>query len=178
MRQIVIGFSRPSNLNPISRAIMWLEGTKFSHCYVCWYSGYAKTHLYYHASIHGLNFMSQEIFAGKNKTMERLVFDVTDEQRQELVRLCIDNSGLSYGYLTLLGMGLVRLASRFGIKLSNPLSDKKSSYICTEWVGNIVHNILKYDGVPGDLESIGLIETLEFTKRAHEVLNNVTISEA
>ena len=65
-------------------------------------------------------------------------FDISKEKYRELVKLCMENAGVSYGFKQILGIGLVKL---FNLK-KNPLSEGRKSQVCSEVVGRFLQEIL------------------------------------
>jgi hypothetical protein len=130
---IIIGFSRPSRFNPISSAIREVERTPYSHNYVRFYSASIDRWLVYHASHTSLHFLSWETFQKQNKILEEWEVTGTALQKVEALQFCVDNAGLPYGVLEIVGMGIIRLAKAwFDIRMNNPLSGVVKSQVCSE----------------------------------------------
>ena len=56
--------------------------------------------------------------------------------------------GRPYGVKQAIGVGIVKLMSIFGKKISNPFKDGNTNLICSEWVGRVlmkIDNNLKLD---------------------------------
>lgn len=134
---IIIGFSKPKAwFVPFSWIIRALYRTKYSHTYVRWYAKGAQADVYYEASGSSVSFIGGEIFKKKTEVIHEYKISITKEQRQELVRWCLNNSGVDYGLMQAIGLGFVEI-----FKLDkNPFSDKKGQ-ICSEVVAHILKEV-------------------------------------
>lgn len=133
MEKVVIGFSKArSPLAIISKLIMLAEHAPFSHAYVKLHSDSLSRDLIYQATGSGIYFCGTVAFLSHSVPVEEFEFEIPKETKTVLLQWCIDTSGAPYGKLQLLGLGLVRLASLFCIKINNPFASKRQSYICTE----------------------------------------------
>lgn len=158
--KIIIGFSRPrySKFNLFSRFFSFLirlfERSEFSHVYIKWYSNKLNRYLIYHASATGVNFIGQEIFNQKSIVIHEFEIESDEDTLNKTKQFAIDNCGKSYGFLNLIGIGIVRIFYIFGINFKNFLSDSDKTFICSELVAKILKENFNFD-IKKSLELIG-----------------------
>src|SRR6266853_4349765 len=136
MKNIIIGFSTRNLLG--SKLIRWLDNSKFSHVYIKWHSDTYDRDIIYQASGTAINFMSTKIFSKESSIIKEISLTVEDIQFQKCMQFCIDNAGVPFGFLEILGMGYVKLLNKLGIKVLNPWRDGKKTYVCSELIGTIL----------------------------------------
>lgn len=141
MKDVYIEFTRPKSkpLPLFSWAIRLVENTEYSHVRLRWETSWG-TQAVYEASGTSVKFLG-DLAIQQNPATLLHSFKVTldDIQYRRLLKLCMDNAGLDYGYLQILGMLLVKL---FFLK-RNPLSRGRKSQVCSEIVGRFLQEILK-----------------------------------
>jgi hypothetical protein len=152
--QLIVGFSRPNHTSVLASAIMWAEGTKFSHTYVRVYSASLERWLVYHASRTTLHFSNWPTIRAANVIVEEYAIDITPAQQTAILQHCIDVVDLPYAALQLAGMGLVRLCQKLGWRVSNPFRDGEKTQVCSELVGHVLQ-IVGADIKDCDLEVEG-----------------------
>jgi hypothetical protein len=134
MRKIIIGFSKTEHI--MSKAIMCLEDTDFSHVYFNFYSDTLKRDIIYHASFHhGVSFINKQRFLETSKIIHEFELNLTDEEYIEFMQYMIDKSSIKYGKIQILGMALSRILSKLDIKFKNPIKDGSLTEVCSELVG-------------------------------------------
>lgn len=137
MKKVIIGFSKTDQI--FSKAIMCLEDTDFSHVYFNFRSETLDRDIIYHASFfNGVSFINKSRFLEISKIVHEVEIELTDEQHIKLMQYMIDNAGIHYGKLQILGMALVRILKPMGIKIDNPIKDGMDTMVCSEIVGNIL----------------------------------------
>ncbi len=153
--QIIFGFSTHKNFNLISWAIRSVEKTPYSHVYIRFKADSLGRWLIYQASHDQLNFMPMDDFKSINSVVEEYAVAVSDVQKRDVVRYCVDTVSRPYGRLNLIGVGVSRLAKDwFGLDLKNPFRDGGKTQICAELAGRIL-NILGAGISDQDLELAG-----------------------
>lgn len=164
MRVINIVFTKSKKKLPLfSWLIRLIWGTEYSHTAMIFYSSKYDKYLVYHASAAGLNFMSKEVFDKEHEIVFQKPLEVPEEVHDNIVSNCIDRSGYSYGLLQGIGVGLVYLLNKVGITISNPFSDGRSSWICSEWIAYVMSII--YEGYDPDLETVSPKEIYDLVNR-------------
>lgn len=144
MRNIIVGFSKPKKANPLSNAIMWFMGTKFSHVYVAFISNSISRTLIYQANRHGCHFIGKEKFSEDNQVVEYFLLSITEEQYRHCIQKAVDLAGTEYGTMQLIGIGLEISMRKIGIKdAKNPIPDNHR-YVCSELVAVILKDCLGY----------------------------------
>lgn len=160
MEKVVIGFSRPNSwFAPIAWLIMLTERTAFSHAYVKIRSESLDRCLIYQATGSGCFFWGEEGFLAHSKPVEEYIFEVSKEAKTAMLKWAVSSSGKPYGKKQLIGLGIKRIFSLFGIKIANPFSDKTHSYICTE-LASVALKELGFT-LPDAQDDIGLKELRE-----------------
>lgn len=158
---IVIGFSKRKGFAPISKLIMQVEGTTHSHVYLQTLSNSLDRDLIYQASGSSVNFSGLRVFNQHNTTVTEYMLFITKEQQTKILQKAVDTVGTKYGAKQLVGMGIVRIAKRLGIKIKNPWGDGRATYICSELVAEIFKDVLQLDFTQ-DLDSVGPKELEQF----------------
>lgn len=164
MNRIYVGFCKPKNtFFPIfSYLIRWVQGTEYSHCYIRWYSRSLDEDMYYHAKGVSVNFMASEVFLDKNRDVEVFPIEVTDDQKRDIVKWCVNNAGKSYDLLGVFGVGYVLFMKKFGKKVVNPFRNGKASMYCLEQVAYLMKDALQLD--ISDIESMDLLDLRNVVK--------------
>ncbi|MEM4379135.1 MAG: hypothetical protein QXL01_00410 [Thermoplasmatales archaeon] len=141
MRHIIVGFSKPKKANPLSNAIMWFMGTKFSHVYLAFQSNTINRTLIYQANRHGVFFIGKEKFDADNIVIDFFLISLTEDQYKKALQKCVDLSGEQYGVAQLIGIGIKELLKKpmkwLGMTAHNPFPNKYK-YICSELVVTIL----------------------------------------
>lgn len=150
---IVVGFSRPKAWWKLGSAIIRLvDGTPYSHVYISWQSEGMQRELVYQASGHGgVNFCSSKRFLADNVTLQAFMINEFPDEKRIVMQRCIDSAGDDYGYLQLIGIGLVRILNVLKFRTRNPFPHGQ---VCSECVSRILHDAFKLNfAVPFDLIS-------------------------
>jgi len=135
---ITVGFSRPkSGFVPFAWAIMWYQGSDFSHSYIRFKSNSLDRELIYQASSTMVNFWGATYFESKETIAAEYEIEVTDDQYRQLMQYFIDNAGKPYGVLQLVAMFVNRT---FGIKL-DALTNGDREFVCSELVARILSDL-------------------------------------
>lgn len=161
--RIRIGFSKPKNkLFPAgSWLIRLFENTKYSHVFVRWYSVGADTDIVYEAGGTYINFKAGKIFDKKAETVHEYETIISKEVYKKLLKYCMSNAGVQYGFKQIIGIALVKL---FKLK-KNPFSDGNKSQVCSELVGNIIEN-LELGDIDINLDIAGPRDIKEFLEKS------------
>lgn len=152
---VYIEFTRPLKCKPLSYLIRMIEGTKYSHVRL------RLNDIVYEASgtsVHFKGKLAQNYLP--TEILHSYKFDLSQQEYAKLLKLCMDNAGIEYGYKQLIGILLVRM---FKLK-KNPFSDGRKSQVCSEIVGRFLKEILQI-GNKLDLDIAG-------PKAIKEVLDN------
>ena len=151
MKTITIGFSRPKKANILSSTIMWFDNTDYSHVFMSFKSESLNRTLIYQANRYGVYFEGLKIFTDNNIVVKSYDIEISDESHTKLLQKCVDMSGLHYGFLQILGLGIERTLGLIGIKTKNPIQDK--NYICSELIATLMKECLNID-VPEDYNEV------------------------
>jgi hypothetical protein len=110
----------------------------------------------YHAAFMNVHITPTSVFDAHNSIIEYYAINVTDEQKEKVLKLCGEYLDKPYGHLQIIGMGVARLLYLwFGVKTKNILADGPKTFVCSELMGRILQilgfdvdlNVLEYEGV-------------------------------
>lgn len=139
MKRIIIGFSKArSPLAIMSKLIMWAQGTPFSHTYIKLDWATAKVELIYQASKTYVNFESNRSFLARAEVVKEFEVDLKQDKWEAVAQYIGANLDKPYSIKQMIGMGLVCLGQKLGIKISNPYKNNHDAFICSEVVANII----------------------------------------
>lgn len=132
MRKLKIHLTKNSKGAIFSEAIRWYQGTDFSHCAIEFRLNKLGEDVIYHSSISsGVNFYSKELFLQKNTVTNTYELEINDDCYNAIMKQLIKNCGKEYAILQNIGIVIVDIMHRMGIKVSNPW---KRGYNCSELV--------------------------------------------
>lgn len=132
MKTIIIGFSKHRGSWAIgSDLIRWFMKTEFSHTYFKFKEDSYEDSTICHATGKGVNYMSSTTFEKTNQPVAEFELEISNELYQELLQDCHRYAGDKYGYFQNLGILVVRVLGRVGIRMNrNPINDGIN---CSEW---------------------------------------------
>lgn len=164
MKTIVVGFSKPNKFMPFAWLIMKAYDTPYAHVYIKFNSDTYERTLIYQASHSMVNFMSNAVFNYGNETIAEFEITISDLESKPLIQFMIDNSGISYGILNAVGLGISQLVKLiFNKEIKNIFGDGNKTWVCDEIAGSILqtfHNV-KFSKSLDDLTPKDLYEYLE-----------------
>lgn len=130
---MIVGFSRPKKWKLFSAVVKWYLKTPYSHVYMKFYSKSLDRWIVYEAVGNGVRFIGQKLFDETVDIIKEFEIDISDEKQKELLVWCVDNSGVKYGCLQLIGIFIANI-----LKLKrNPF---KSGKICSELIAEAIEN--------------------------------------
>lgn len=165
MAIISFGFSRNSKGKIGSRILCWAMRKKFSHTFFMFKEKMYSDRTVQQSTGHGVASMSETRFLQDNIIVQEFPVAISEALFDEILQECHKYAGCNYGYLQNLGVAIVRLAAKLGIKINkNPLDDGMN---CSEWMCYILDeiygkwttkdpNLVGPDDVYAFLESKGL----------------------
>jgi hypothetical protein len=163
MHKVSIAFSRPRKFNLISKLIMLVEGTNYSHTFVSWKDHDIDRRKVFEAVGAGVRIIGAKIFKKKSLIIDIYHFQVDEETIRWLEQYSHDQSGKPYGYKHIMGLLIMRAYNFFGVKIANPYKDGHFSQICVEAGAYVIEKTENID-LPGDIEDYGLVEYKNFVK--------------
>ena len=168
--KIIVGFSRHPGFAPVSWLICLVERTKFSHAYIKIRAESLDRTLIYQATGVGVYFIGEEQFLHHAKPIEEYEFEISDVAKKAFLQKAIDNTGLPYSRMQVLGIAVMRICSLFGKKISNPFKNGNKAYVCCELVDAALSELgLIPDEV--DKDSVGLKDLRDHVKTLHDSTN-------
>lgn len=132
---VFIEFTRPkAPMKFLSWIIRLIEGTPYSHVRLSWINS-VSVPIVYEASGTSVKFLGP-LALEENPVIITHAYKcrLNREQYRALVKLCMENAGVSYKFKQLVGIALVKL---FRLK-KNPLSEGRKSQVCSEIVGRFL----------------------------------------
>jgi hypothetical protein len=133
MKNITIGFSKASTTFPIfSWLILLTQKTPYSHVYLKYTDEMTNNIMYWQASHTVVNSMDSEVFLGQETVIQEFNFQVSDAAFLAWMNFFEAQDGKPYGVLEIFGLLLVELASLFNIKITNPVKDAGTTWICDQ----------------------------------------------
>jgi hypothetical protein len=163
MKTLVIGFSRPKKFKLFAELIMFADMAPFSHGFVKFKSAAWGTEFIYQSSGHRTNFMGGKSFRSINTIVEEYALQLDDEIEAKVGRLCVEREGRKYPVLQVIGKGIVKLASCFGLSIKNPFSNGDEMSDCIEECAAILREGLDIK-TPLDMDSVGVTEFRDWIK--------------
>jgi hypothetical protein len=145
MGTITVGFSRPRAwFSPSSWLIRLFGGwTPYSHTYIKFYEGAYDRELIFQASGMCVNFMGRRRFDRQQVTVREFVLPVDAHVEKKMIQFAIDKVGVPYGFMDILGIAWVKLASVFGAMVKNPVKNDGTTYVCCLLVGDMLARFLR-----------------------------------
>lgn len=132
MKTVYFGFSRPNHRMLGSEVIQKYMKTDFSHTYFKFKEELFEDHTIFHSVGKGLSYISETNFKSHNIVVIEFALAVPDDLYIELLQDCHNNAGVKYGFLQNIGIVLVDLLNRLGLRINkNPIDDGIN---CSEWI--------------------------------------------
>lgn len=127
MKVFYIGFSRNTKGKIFSKLLMWYMGKKYSHTFFKFSDRYIL-----HSEIeNGVNYWTLERFCDVNTITDMYKIEVSQNQYIDLRERLNEHIGHKYAFWQNIGIILVDLLVKFGIKKDNPFRDGDN---CSELV--------------------------------------------
>lgn len=104
----------------------------------------ADTDIVYHASGTQVHFMADSLFKKKAIIVEEYVYQLPREDYNDLLKFCMQNAGVDYGQVGVLGIAAVKFAEMVGFTIKNPFNSARQW--CSKLVGALIKNILNVEG--------------------------------
>ena len=103
--------------------------------------------------------MPDTCFTSHNTKIQEILLKSSEEQEQRICKKAYKNLNKEYGIKQLFGLGLVRLHALFNKKIQNPFRDGQHTFVCSEYVGDILlelgYNIKNLDELaPKDIYEV------------------------
>jgi len=137
---IIIGFSKAKGCMPISKAIMLVEGTEYSHVYIKLYNKHFGDYDIYQASKGMVNHVTDSVFLEHNISVAEYKIPITSTKKMSTISYIRKKLGKPYSFITLIGIFIIDRLRSLGIKWSklNCLFDGDKAYICSEFAARVV----------------------------------------
>jgi hypothetical protein len=135
MNSIVIGFSHPIKFSLHAWIIEKIDAAPFDHAYLKFHSTSLNRDIIYQSNWRGVEFIGSTLWQTTTVPVEEYTIAVSDDEYTSMMQFCVDNCGISYGYLGTLGAGLVKL----GWCKTNPFNVGLKSEFCSEIVARCLN---------------------------------------
>lgn len=156
-----IGESHPKKFKVGAALIKKVEGTDHTHSFVSWRDTALDIRKVAEARGHGGRMLINRQFRKENHVVRMFQYELSSDKILALEKWLWEHMG-PYGYLHMLGLGVMRLENRIRKTVNAPLvgnrlKDGDYSEICVELTAKALQIALNVD-LPGDVENYGLIE--------------------
>jgi hypothetical protein len=143
MSKIIIGFS--THKGALSWLIRTCLRTKYSHVYIKYQDDYVEETIIYQASGLAINMITEKAFLVKNNIVAERQYELDKDTLKAVIKFAASKLGTPYGVKQLCGMAFIQACRALGFKVRNPFPTGRTSYICSEFVAEILK---KYKGIP------------------------------
>lgn len=157
---LIIGFSKPKGkfLPIFSWLIRKFENLEFSHVYLKITTSYGD--LVYQASGNKVNFTNYKIFCENNTIVDSFEFAITEQQRRDLLKFCIDNVGVNYSTSQIMIIALNHFLKKLGYRIK--YKNDVKGMICSEVAARILN--LMSESKFENLDTIGVADVYYYLK--------------
>lgn len=131
---LTIGFSKAKGYKPLSKAIMIVERTPFSHAYLKLSNRHFNDFDIYQASKGLVNHVIEETFLQENEVVEEFNIPIVSTEKMAIIGMIRKKLGKPYSVRTLIGIFLLQ---KFNLKIDF-LFDGDHAYICSELVARVL----------------------------------------
>lgn len=139
METISIVFSKSSGTFPIfSWLIMAAEQTPYSHVSIKMMDDEISQPVIYQASHTMVNEMSETEFLSQETVVYSFDFQVSPAVKQNIKKFAINQLGVSYGILSIIGLAYVQIVAWFGKKIDNPFKENGQTYVCSQFIASVL----------------------------------------
>lgn len=135
MKSIVIGFSRPIKFSLHAWIIEKIDNAPFDHAYLRFHSDNLNRDIIYQSNWRGVEFIGSTLWNTTTTPVEEYIIAVDDSEYTSMMQFCVDNAGISYGYLGTIGAGLVKL----GWRKNNPFDTELKTEFCSEIIARCLN---------------------------------------
>lgn len=135
MKTIIIGFSKPRAFKLYAWLIEKVDGASFDHAYLR-LNFFDKDAIYQSTAV-GVEFMGYTQWDTATLPVKEYQLSVSDEAFKSLMQFCIDNTGMKYSYLGVLGELLVKLH----ICKKNPINQGSTREFCSEIIAKCLDQV-------------------------------------
>ncbi len=142
MHEVEIIFSTPHKFSLISSIVRFIYKTEFSHVAIKFKQPQLNKDLVFEAYDNGVQLSTFEKWSIKNKVIDSFSFQMDNQKLKSIHSYCLDNMGVKYGYLTLIG---ILLKGKFGIG-----KDSNRTLICSEFVQMNMSDFISHQHVETD----------------------------
>ena len=140
MKEVEIVFTTSKKkFAPFSKLIMWYTNKPYSHVARKAKLDLLQYHHYYQASEGKINYEYEDFFNKKHKIVKSYTIQISNHFYEELIKESWMQVGNKYGTMQNLGILIVDLLAKIGIKATNPF---KKGMNCSELIYRTVFSKL------------------------------------
>lgn len=139
MKTIIIGFSHPAKFSLHAWLIEKIDGAPFDHAYLRFHSDNLDRDIIYQSNWRGVQFIGAILWSQTTTPVQEFSLQVPDDRYNKMMQFCVDNAGINYGYLGVLGQGIRNLAAKIGWNINNPFNQSQSTEFCSQIVTNCLN---------------------------------------
>lgn len=175
-RQMIVEFTIPNNpLNLFSYVIRffqwkWWKGQDWSevpsHVRIRFFDRKHEIWWVYEAAQTRIGLFGWEVLQYKTKVLRRYEYYVSPETKSKYLKWMAANAGKPYGFLSLIGLLIMKILRLVNIKISNPFADGDSSQVCVEAIFRLMEqnedfNELVKSYKPDNLDLYDMIKIMD-----------------
>lgn len=134
MSYIVVGFSRPKGVTPLTSLIRAVEGTPYNHVFLKFLEPFTRKWMILEADTFSVRLLPAESLESSNVVVATHIVGVNEAQLLQMLSRAYSVLARPYSFLGLLGH-LVKLVARLPY---NPYKDRGQSFICSELVAYLL----------------------------------------
>lgn len=161
MQTIIVGFSKPKKFKIFAWLIQKAYSIPYDHTYIRIHATKYDRDLIYQASKTMVNFMGVEHFLSENDVIREFSVNLSDENYIKMMQFAIDTAGTPYGFKSILGLAIQRIAFWCGKNIKNPFSDGKITEVCSELISTILIEFGEKE-LPKDVDDMTPLDVYNF----------------
>ena len=130
MKQIIVGFSKPTKKKCGAELIKWWLKEDYSHVILSWTDDQNRD-IVWHAAHGSTHLMLLENFNKVNNLVKTYKLDLTTEEYNKLRDFCYQYAGTPYAFMDLLHIVIYDICKNNNI---NFIPENENGFICSEYI--------------------------------------------
>lgn len=134
MKSIIVGFSHPAKFSLHAWIIEKIDGAPFDHAYLRFHSDNLDRDIIYQSNWRGVEFIGAILWSTTTTPVQEFSLQISDDNYTKMMQFCVDNAGIGYSYLGVIGEGIRQIAGKLGWVINNPFNQTQTGEFCSEIV--------------------------------------------